>query len=396
MAFEVENDFDTIVQIKVIGVGGGGGNALDRMVDAGVRCVDFVSVNTDKQALLRSKATQKIQIGEKITQGKGAGSRPEIGQKAAEENREEISQALKGTDMVFITAGMGGGTGTGAAPVVAKIAREMGILTIGIVTKPFSFEGKRRMEQAERGIELLKEHVDSLVIIPNERLKYASEQRITLLNAFSVADDVLRQGVQSISDLILLPGLVNLDFADVTAVMKDAGYAHMGVGRASGKDKAEAAANMAISSPLLETAINGAKGVIINITSSPDIGLDEIEIASSMIAEQADPEANIIWGAAFDETMEDEISVTVIATGFKNEKGAIDPQIITNKFMNGRVDSSNNLNVSSESNIQKCEENLNTQKTETDDSQLTRPGQAGIEDTEEDTFYDIMSIFNRK
>lgn len=396
MAFEVENDFDTIVQIKVIGVGGGGGNALDRMVDAGVRCVDFVSVNTDKQALLRSKATQKIQIGEKITQGKGAGSRPEIGQKAAEENREEISQALKGTDMVFITAGMGGGTGTGAAPVVAKIAREMGILTIGIVTKPFSFEGKRRMEQAERGIELLKEHVDSLVIIPNERLKYASEQRITLLNAFSVADDVLRQGVQSISDLILLPGLVNLDFADVTAVMKDAGYAHMGVGRASGKDKAEAAANMAISSPLLETAINGAKGVIINITSSPDIGLDEIEIASSMIAEQADPEANIIWGAAFDENMEDEISVTVIATGFKNEKGAIDPQIITNKFMNGRVDSSNNLNVSSESNIQKCEENLNTQKTETDDSQLTRPGQAGIEDTEEDTFYDIMSIFNRK
>ena len=396
MAFEVENDFDTIVQIKVIGVGGGGGNALDRMVDAGVRCVDFFSVNTDKQALLRSKATQKIQIGEKITQGKGAGSRPEIGQKAAEENREEISQALKGTDMVFITAGMGGGTGTGAAPVVAKIAREMGILTIGIVTKPFSFEGKRRMEQAERGIELLKEHVDSLVIIPNERLKYASEQRITLLNAFSVADDVLRQGVQSISDLILLPGLVNLDFADVTAVMKDAGYAHMGVGRASGKDKAEAAANMAISSPLLETAINGAKGVIINITSSPDIGLDEIEIASSMIAEQADPEANIIWGAAFDETMEDEISVTVIATGFKNEKGAIDPQIITNKFMNGRVDSSNNLNVSSESNIQKCEENLNTQKTETDDSQLTRPGQAGIEDTEEDTFYDIMSIFNRK
>lgn len=394
MAFTVENDFDTIVQIKVIGVGGGGGNALDRMVNAGVKCVDFVSVNTDKQALLRSKATQKIQIGEKITQGKGAGSKPEIGQKAAEENREEISQALKGTDMVFITAGMGGGTGTGAAPVVAKIAREMGILTIGIVTKPFSFEGKKRMEQAERGIELLKEHVDSLVIIPNERLKYASEQKITLLNAFSVADDVLRQGVQSISDLILLPGLVNLDFADVTAVMKDAGYAHMGVGRASGKDKAEAAANMAISSPLLETAINGAKGVIINITSSPDIGLDEIEIASSMIAAQADSEANIIWGAAFDESMEDEISVTVIATGFANEKSSSTEQGLSSKFLNAQIENKNSTSASlhkeQETNAEPLTNNLN------DVPNLSRPGQASFADTDEDTFYDIMSIFNRK
>lgn len=394
MAFTVENDFDTIVQIKVIGVGGGGGNALDRMVNAGVKCVDFVSVNTDKQALLRSKATQKIQIGEKITQGKGAGSKPEIGQKAAEENREEISQALKGTDMVFITAGMGGGTGTGAAPVVAKIAREMGILTIGIVTKPFSFEGKKRMEQAERGIELLKEHVDSLVIIPNERLKYASEQKITLLNAFSVADDVLRQGVQSISDLILLPGLVNLDFADVTAVMKDAGYAHMGVGRASGKDKAEAAANMAISSPLLETAINGAKGVIINITSSPDIGLDEIEIASSMIAAQADSEANIIWGAAFDESMEDEISVTVIATGFANEKSSSTEQGLSSKFLNAQIENKNSTSASvhkaQETKAEPLTNNLN------DVPNLSRPGQASFADTDEDTFYDIMSIFNRK
>ena len=316
MSFELENDFDNIVQIKVVGVGGGGGNALDRMVEAGVKCVEFISVNTDHQALIRSKATQKIQIGEKITHGKGAGSKPEIGQKAAEESREEIAAALKGTDMVFITAGMGGGTGTGAAPIVAEIAREMGILTIGIVTKPFAFEGRRRMEQAENGISALREHVDSLVVIPNERLKYASEQRITLINAFAVADDVLRQGVQSISDLILVPGLVNLDFADVTTVMKDAGYAHMGVGRSSGKDKAENAANMAISSPLLETAINGATGVIINITSSPDVGLDEIETASMMISEQADASADIIWGAAFDEEMEDEISVTVIATGF--------------------------------------------------------------------------------
>lgn len=389
MPFELENDFDNIVQIKVIGVGGGGGNALDRMVMAGVKCVEFVSVNTDKQALQRSKATQKIQIGDKITHGKGAGSKPEIGQKAAEENREEIAQAIKGTDMVFITAGMGGGTGTGAAPVVAQIAREMGVLTIGIVTKPFAFEGKRRMEQAEAGIARLREHVDSLVIIPNERLKYASEQKITLLNAFSVADDVLRQGVQSISDLILLPGLVNLDFADVTAVMKDAGYAHMGVGRASGKDKAEVAANMAISSPLLETAINGAKGVIINITSSPDIGLDEIEIASTMIAEQADQEANIIWGAAFDENMEDEMSVTVIATGFSDEtvpeSGA--KLAFAGKFTNNKNEKHPITNGKNE--VFRSE-NFESRTKE------TRPGQAADFDDDDDTFYDIMSIFNRK
>lgn len=393
MAFELGNDFDNIVKIKVIGVGGGGGNALDRMVSAGVKCVDFVSINTDHQALQRSKAAQKIQIGEKITHGKGAGSKPEIGQKAAEENREEIAEALTGTDMVFITAGMGGGTGTGAAPVVAQIAREKGVLTIGIVTKPFAFEGKRRMEQAEAGIANLREHVDSLVIIPNERLKYASEQRITLLNAFSVADDVLRQGVQSISDLILLPGLVNLDFADVTAVMKDAGYAHMGVGRASGKDKAEVAANMAISSPLLETAINGAKGVIINITSSPDIGLDEIEVASTMIAEQADQEANIIWGAAFDETMDDEMSVTVIATGFSdisipdtNAKLAY-----AGKFSNSKGDKhpiTSGLG-GNQSFAAQGESRISTRKE-------TRAGQAANFDDDDDTFYDIMSIFNRK
>lgn len=399
MAFELENDFDNIVQIKVIGIGGGGGNALDRMITAGVKCVEFISVNTDKQALQRSKATQKIQIGEKITQGKGAGSKPEIGQKAAEENREEISQALKGTDMVFITAGMGGGTGTGAAPVVAKLAREMGILTIGIVTKPFSFEGKRRMEQAEMGIRALREHVDSLVIIPNERLKYASEQRITLLNAFSVADDVLRQGVQSISDLILLPGLVNLDFADVTAVMKDAGYAHMGVGRASGKDKAEAAALMAISSPLLETAINGAKGVIINITSSPDIGLDEIETASTMIADQADAEANIIWGAAFDENMEDEISVTVIATGFVNETSKNTDKnannIFENKFMNGVVEASKPVEQVNE--VQAETTYSNSLENEVENPLVEDIDQNRDEIiTEEDTFYDIMSIFNRR
>ncbi len=319
MSFQFDNEFVDGVQIKVVGVGGGGGNAVNRMVVAGVQGVEFVSINTDRQALYRSQATQKIQIGEKLTHGMGAGANPEKGQRAAEESREEITAALKGTDMVFITAGMGGGTGTGAAPVVAEIARDLGILTVGIVTKPFSFEGRRRMEQAETGIAALREHVDSLVVIPNERLKMVSEQRITLANAFEVADDVLRQGVQSISQLIKIPGLVNLDFADVTAVMKDAGYAHMGLGRAGGKEKAEAAAEAAIASPLLETTIDGARGVIINITSSPDIDLEDVETASSMISRAAHPDATIIWGAAFDESMDDEICVTVIATGFVND-----------------------------------------------------------------------------
>lgn len=316
MPFEVDKDFDSIVQIKVVGVGGGGNNAVDRMVRADIQGVEFVTINTDKQALYRSQATNKIQIGEKLTHGQGAGANPEKGQRAAEESHDEIADALRGTNMVFITAGMGGGTGTGAAPVIASIAKELGILTVGIVTKPFAFEGRRRMEQAESGITALREHVDSLVVIPNERLKFVSEQKITLANAFEVADDVLKQGVSSISDLIKIPGLVNLDFADVCSVMKDAGYAHMGVGKASGKDKAETAARIAISSPLLETSINGARGLIINVTSSPDIGLDEIEYASAMITEAADPSATIIWGAAFDESLNDEMHITVIATGF--------------------------------------------------------------------------------
>lgn len=316
MPYEFENtEIDGVVHIKVVGVGGGGGNAIDRMIDY-VTGVEFISINTDQQALNRSKATLKMQIGEKITHGKGAGSKPEIGQKAAEESREQIAEVLKDTDMVFITAGMGGGTGTGAAPIVAEIAKEMGILTVGIVTTPFLFEGKRRMEQAESGISNLKQHVDSLIVIPNERLKHISEEKITLQNAFFAADDVLRQGVQSITDLIVIPGLVNLDFADVTSVMKDAGYALMGVGVASGKDKAKIAAQNAISSPLLGTSIQGAKGLIVNIKASPDIGLDEIQEASTMISEQADENAIIIWGAALDEEMEDAISVIVIATGF--------------------------------------------------------------------------------
>ena len=321
MPFEIDNDFENVVQIKVIGVGGGGGNAVNRMVRSGVQGVEFISVNTDRQVLNHSQATHKIQIGEKTTHGQGAGAHPEVGQRAAEESHDMIADALKGTDMVFITAGMGGGTGTGAAPVIAQLAKEMGILTVGIVTKPFHFEGRRRMAQAEQGISELAEHVDSLVIIPNERLKYVSDKKITLANAFDEADGVLLQGVKSISELIKVPGFINLDFADVTAVMKDAGHAHMGVGHASGKDKAEAAANAAVSSPLLETSIHGAHGVIISITSSDDIGLEDVEVASEIIAKEAHPDATIIWGVSFDDMLDDEMVVTVVATGF-GEDGA--------------------------------------------------------------------------
>ncbi len=323
MNFEISNDFEDVTQIKVIGVGGGGGNAINRMVSSGVQGVEFIAVNTDKQVLTFSKATHKIQIGEKVTGGRGAGARPEMGLKAAEESRDAIVDALNGANMVFITAGMGGGTGTGAAPAIAEIAKSNGILTVGIVTKPFAFEGKRRMQQAEAGIAELAQHVDSLIVIPNERLKLVSDQKITFANAFDVADDVLRQGVKSISELIKVPGLINLDFADVTAVMKDAGHAHMGVGRATGKEKAEAAANSAVSSPLLETTIQGAKGVIISITSSPDITLDDVDVAASIIAEAPDSDANIIFGVAFDEKLEDEMVVTVIATGFGTDANGL-------------------------------------------------------------------------
>ena len=325
MAFGMDMGPDSVVNIKVIGVGGGGNNVVNRMVHTGTKGVDFIAVNTDKQALTMSAATYKIQIGEKLTQGQGAGSDPEVGRKSAEESRTQIAKALEGANMVFITAGMGGGTGTGAAPIVADIAKEQDSLTVGVVTKPFRFEGSRRMKQAEGGIAELRNKVDSLVIIPNERLKLASDTKITMQNAFEIADDVLQQAVQSISDLIKNTGFINLDFADVSAVMKDAGRAHMGVGRAAGKDKAEAAAKMAISSPLLETSINGARGVLINVTGSMDIGLEEVETAANLVQEAAHPDANIIFGAAFDDSLEDELRVTVIATGFdeKDEPAAM-------------------------------------------------------------------------
>lgn len=319
MAYEIDNEQQNVTNIKVIGVGGGGGNAVNRMAAAGFNGIELIAVNTDRQALNFSKATQKIQIGEKLTNGRGAGAKPEVGQKAAEESRDAIIDALNDTQMVFITAGMGGGTGTGAAPVIAEIAKEKGILTVGIVTKPFAFEGNRRMEQAEAGIAELAGHVDSLVVIPNERLKQVSDQKITLANAFEIADDVLRSGVKSISDLIITPALINLDFADVTAVMKDAGHAHMGVGSATGKDKAEQAAQKAISSPLLESTIDGAKGIIISISASEDIGLEDIDTAAGIVRAAADEDANIIFGVDLKPELEDTMNITVIATGFGND-----------------------------------------------------------------------------
>ena len=321
MEFDFEQVYDSGVSIKVIGVGGGGNNAVNRMISTNIRGVEFVAINTDSQVLDSSCAAKKIIIGDKVTRGKGAGANPEIGKKSAEESIEDIRAVLDGAHMVFITAGMGGGTGTGAAPVVAKAAKELGILTVGIVTKPFRFEGNKRMQQAEAGIAELSKYVDSLIVIPNERLRQVEDTKITLANAFEIADDVLRRGVQSVSELINVPGFVNLDFADVTTIMKNAGYAHMGVGRAKGTDKAQLAAMAAISSPLLETSIAGATGVLVSITASEDIQLDEVEIASQMIHEEAHPDATIIWGAAFDPALVDEIKVTIIATGFIDSNG---------------------------------------------------------------------------
>ena len=309
---------ERVVKIKVIGVGGAGNNVINRMIDAGVGGVDFIVVKTDKQDLNTSVCKSKIQIGEKLTGGMGAGSKPEIGKKSAEESRAAIAKALEDTDMVFITAGMGGGTGTGAAPIVADLAHEAGILTVGVVTKPFKFEGANRMRQAEAGIAELSGKVDSLIIIPNDRLKYVTDQKITFANAFGIADDVLKQAVTSISELVGFSKnvIINLDFADVSAVMKDAGRAHMGVGAAAGREKAEQAATAAVSSPLLETSINGATGVLVNVTGSAEMTLDDVETAAGIVQEAANPDANIIFGATISEDCQDEMRVTVIATGF--------------------------------------------------------------------------------
>ena len=316
MAFVHDTVNEYGVNIKVVGVGGGGNNAVNRMIASGVKGVDFIAINTDKQALKKCTAQTQLVIGEKITNGFGAGSNPEIGARAAEEAVNEIKKLLAGADMVFITAGMGGGTGTGAAPVVARIAMEMEILTVGVVTTPFGFEGKMKMKRAEDGIKEIEQYVDSLVVIPNDRLKLVTDTRITLLNAFTEADEVLRRAVQSISDLINIPGFINIDFADVTSIIAGSGKAYMGMGSATGKDKAQIAAGMAISSPLLEASIKGAKGVIISISASADVGLEDVDMASRMISEECDLDASVIWGVAFDPDLEDEMRITIVAAGF--------------------------------------------------------------------------------
>ncbi len=380
MAINLETGPENVVTIKVVGVGGAGNNVVNRMVNSGTTGVEFIAVNTDKQALAVSSADQKIQIGEKLTHGQGAGSDPEVGKRSAEESKNNIAKCFEDADMVFITAGMGGGTGTGAAPIIADIARESGILTVGVVTKPFGFEGKRRMNQALKGIEDLLGKVDSLLIIPNDRLKYATDQKVTLANAFEIADDVLRQAVTSISDLIKNTGFINLDFADVTTIMKDAGYAHMGVGRAAGKGKAEDAAKAAVASPLMETSIQGAHGVLINITGSKEMGLEDIENAANLVQEAAHPDANIIFGATFDDTLEDEIRVTVIATGFDDGAG-----------MAGGTPAS-----SAEKAAEKPAEGGQGLYTAASEKAAAERKTAGQPAGESDPFDDIFKIFNSK
>ena len=317
--FIYEDAFEPDVNIKVIGVGGGGGNALNCMVASGVQDIEYIAINTDAKALNNSKATTRIQIGAKLTKGRGAGNKPAIGQQSAEENKEEIEAALKGADMVFITAGMGGGTGTGAAPVVAKIAQEAGILTVAVVTKPFAFEREQKMAQAEKGIMELKKYVDSLIVIPNEKLLEGMDKPLTMRESFALADDILKTGVKSISDLIVEEGYINLDFADVSTIMKGAGYAHLAIGHGSGKDKAKEAANAVIASPLLETSIAGAKRLLINITMSEDILSSDVDNATKMITDKAADNVEFIFGTAFKEDMQDEMTITVIAAGFDEE-----------------------------------------------------------------------------
>ena len=392
MDYRTENGPENVVTIKVIGVGGAGNNVVNRMVKSGTQGVEFIAVNTDRQALSVSNADQKIQIGEKITKGQGAGSDPDIGKRAAEESRNNIAKAMENADMVFITAGMGGGTGTGAGPTVAEIARESGCLTVGVVTKPFKFEGKKRMDQANSGIQELLTKVDSLLIIPNDRLKFATDQKITLANAFEIADDVLQQAVSSISDLIKNTGFINLDFADVTCIMKDAGFAHMGVGHAAGKGKAEDAARMAVSSPLMETSINGARGVLINISGSEDMTLEDVESAANLVQEAAHPDANIIFGASFDPELQDEIRVTVIATGFAEPTAS--------------VSSADTFNKNSKS-FAKPSQQMPVFQQKEDETPIipVMPGQNSEEDAEEeqpdapsgdDPFDSIFKIFNNK
>ncbi len=385
MSNAYESGTDNVVVIKVVGVGGAGNNVVNRMVRAGTQGVEFVSLNTDKPALAVSAADIKVQIGEKLTHGQGAGSKPEIGRKAAEESRNSIGQALENADMVFIAAGMGGGTGTGASPIVAEIAKEAGALTVGVVTKPFSFEGKKRMDSANEGIAELLGKVDALLIIPNDRLKSTTDQKLTLAGAFQIADDVLQKAVSSISELITSTGYINLDFADVSTIMKDAGYAHMGVGCATGKGKAEEAARDAVSSPLMETSITGARGVLVNITGSLDMGLDDVEAAVTLVQEAAHPDANIIFGTIFDETLDDEIRVTVIATNFDERP--------TNIYQNKDRKSGGFYSEASERKSAAAEPQSSAPAAEPVPQQ-EEPAPAKPEPVERDPFEDIFKLFN--
>ena len=387
MSFIQDAGPDNVVVIKVVGVGGAGNNVVNRMVDSGTKGIEFIAVNTDKQALAVSAANQKIQIGEKLTHGQGAGSNPEVGRKSAEESRNNVAKAFEDANMIFITAGMGGGTGTGAAPVIADIARESDILTVAVVTKPFAFEGKRRLNQALEGIKELLGKVDSLLVIPNDRIKYATDQKVTFANGFEIADDVLRQAVASISDLIKNTGFINLDFADVTAIMKDAGYAHMGVGHAAGKGKAEDAARAAVSSPLMETSIDGARGVLVNITGSMDIGLEDVEAAASLVQEAAHPDANIIFGATFDEDMDDEIRVTVIATGFDDHPAS--PYKAEDRKAGQQAESSGLFSAA----IERAEPKATPS---TPAAPTAAPKSGDSDDDEDDPFDTIFKIFNSK
>ena len=398
MTFEHDDSLECGVNIKVIGVGGGGNNAVNRMIVTNIRGVEFVSVNTDRQALRKSEAPHQLVIGEKITRGFGAGANPQIGARAAEESIDDIRALLEGTDMVFVTAGMGGGTGTGAAPVVARVARELDILTVGIVTKPFAFESKKRMEQAEAGIAELAQYVDSLVVIPNERLKEVSNVKLTLMNAFGIADDVLRRGVKSISELITMPAFINLDFADVTSVMANAGYAHMGVGSATGKDKAEQAAREAISSPLLETSIKGAKGILISMSVSQDISLDDVDLAATLISQEAHPDANIIWGVAFDPELEDEMRITIIATGFEKKPEDAVRKVNTIKTNDNSPDDLKQKTVAGTvfgkpaAGAQKAAEAAPAKQTAQPKAEPKKPAKAD----DEDGYDDLLDMFSKK
>ena len=372
---ELNYMMDGTATIKVIGVGGAGNNAVNRMIEAGIRNVEFIAVNTDRQTLNESKANSKIQIGEKLTRGLGAGANPDIGSQAAEESRAEIAEVLKGADMVFVTAGMGGGTGTGAAPIVASTAKEMGILTIGVVTKPFTFEGKKRLAQAERGVASLKGKVDTLVVIPNDKLLQVIDRKTSMIEAFRMADDVLRQGVQGISDLISVPGVINLDFADVRTIMLNQGMAHMGIGCASGENRAEDAAKQAIQSPLLETSIEGARGIIINITGGSDMGLHEANTAAELVQRSADPEANIIFGTVIDDSMGDEIQITVIATGFEKEEEKRQTQVSTSsQYENIVADAWRKRNSSNVSSVSSSSSSSNDSNGDLDIPTFLRKG----------------------